>query len=81
LQGVTHVVRGRDIYPSTSVHRLLQTLLGLPVPVYRHHRLILDSEGRKLSKSTQATGLRELRAQGATPADIRRQVGLKPGLD
>jgi len=81
LQGVTHVVRGRDLYPSTSVHRLLQHLLGLPAPVYRHHRLILDAEGRKLSKSTQATGLRELRAQGATPADIRRQVGLKPGLD
>ena len=76
LQGVTHVVRGQDLFWSTSVHRLLQALLDLPAPVYRHHRLILDADGRKLSKSTQATGLRELRAQGATPADIRRLVGL-----
>jgi glutamyl-Q tRNA(Asp) synthetase len=72
LQGVTEVVRGQDLFWSTSVHRLLQALLGLPPPTYRHHRLILDSEGRKLSKSTQSTGLRELRAAGATPADIRR---------
>jgi glutamyl-Q tRNA(Asp) synthetase len=76
LQGVTHVVRGQDLFWSTSVHRLLQSLLDLPVPVYHHHRLILDADGRKLSKSTQATGLRELRANGATPADIRRLVGL-----
>lgn len=76
LQGVTHVVRGRDLYESTAVHRLLQALLGLPAPVYRHHRLILDAEGRKLSKSTQATALRELRAGGKTPADIRAMIGL-----
>jgi glutamyl-Q tRNA(Asp) synthetase len=76
LQGVTEVVRGQDLFWSTSVHRLLQQLLGLPQPAYRHHRLILDAVGRKLSKSTQATGLRELRAGGATPADIRRRVGL-----
>jgi glutamyl-Q tRNA(Asp) synthetase len=76
LQGVTDVVRGEDLFWSTSVHRLLQQLLGLPQPAYRHHRLILDAEGRKLSKSAQATGLRELRAAGATPADIRRLAGL-----
>jgi glutamyl-Q tRNA(Asp) synthetase len=76
LQGVTEVVRGKDLFWSTSVHRLLQRLLGLPQPAYRHHRLILDSSGHKLSKSTQATGLRELRAGGATPAEIRRLVGL-----
>jgi glutamyl-Q tRNA(Asp) synthetase len=76
LQGVTDVVRGQDLFWSTSVHRLLQRLLGLPQPAYRHHRLILDGEGRKLSKSTQATGLRELRAAGATPADVRSLVGL-----
>jgi glutamyl-Q tRNA(Asp) synthetase len=75
-QGVTDVVRGEDLRPATSVHRLLQALLGLPAPRYRHHRLILDGDGNKLSKSTQATGLRELRAQGVTPADIRRLVGL-----
>jgi len=76
LQGVTEVVRGQDLFWSTSVHRLLQQLLGLPQPAYRHHCLILDAAGRKLSKSTEATGLRELRAGGATPADIRRLVGL-----
>jgi len=76
LQGVTDVVRGQDLFWSTSVHRLLQQLLGLPQPAYRHHRLVLDGEGGKLSKSTAATGLRELRAAGATPADIRRLVGL-----
>jgi glutamyl-Q tRNA(Asp) synthetase len=76
LQGVTEVVRGQDLFWSTSVHRLLQQLLGLPQPAYRHHRLVLDAAGQKLSKSTQATGLRELRAGGATPHDIRRLVGL-----
>jgi glutamyl-Q tRNA(Asp) synthetase len=76
LQGVTEVVRGHDLFWSTSVHRLLQALLGLPEPAYRHHRLILDAAGRKLSKSTKATGLRDLRAGGAAPADIRRLVGL-----
>ena len=74
LQGVTDVVRGQDLFWSTSVHRVLQALLDLPRPAYRHHRLILDAAGRKLSKSTAATGLRELRAQGATSADIRRLV-------
>jgi glutamyl-Q tRNA(Asp) synthetase len=74
-QGITDVVRGQDLFAATAVHRLLQVLLGLPQPVYRHHRLLLDADGRKLSKSTQATGLRELRARGATPADIRRMIG------
>jgi glutamyl-Q tRNA(Asp) synthetase len=75
-QGVTDVVRGQDLFWATSVHRLLQALLGLPAPVYHHHRLIRDDAGRKLSKSTRATALRELRAGGATAADIRRMVGL-----
>jgi glutamyl-Q tRNA(Asp) synthetase len=75
LQGITHVVRGQDLFWSTSVHRLLQQLLGLPAPIYHHHRLILDADGNKLSKSTQATGLRELRAQGVTPGAIREMVG------
>jgi glutamyl-Q tRNA(Asp) synthetase len=78
LQGVTEVVRGQDLFWSTSVHRLLQELLGLREPAYRHHRLILDGAGQKLSKSTAATGLRELRASGVSPADIRRLVGLLP---
>jgi glutamyl-Q tRNA(Asp) synthetase len=71
LQVITQVVRGQDLFWSTSVHRLLQSLLGLPAPAYHHHRLILDDEGRKLAKSTHATGLRQLRAAGAAPADIR----------
>lgn len=76
LQGVTDVVRGRDLYFATAVHRLLQTLLGLPQPRYHHHRLIVDAEGRKLSKSKGSEGLAALRAAGATAADIRRMVGL-----
>jgi glutamyl-Q tRNA(Asp) synthetase len=76
LQGVTDVVRGQDLFHATSVHRLLQVLLGLPAPTYHHHRLLLDADGQKLSKSTQATGLRELRLQGVTPAEIRKMVGL-----
>jgi glutamyl-Q tRNA(Asp) synthetase len=76
LQGVTDVVRGEDLFWSTSVHRLLQQLLDIPQPVYRHHHLIRDAAGQKLSKSTDATGLRELRAAGATPAKIRQLVGM-----
>jgi glutamyl-Q tRNA(Asp) synthetase len=77
LQGITHVVRGEDLFRSTSLHRLLQVLLGLPAPTYHHHSLILDTDGNKLSKSTQATGLRELRARGAAPGEIRKLVGLR----
>jgi glutamyl-Q tRNA(Asp) synthetase len=76
LQGVTDIVRGQDLFWSTGIHRLLQALLGLPEPTYHHHKLILDAEGDKLSKSTQSTGVRELRAGGAVPRDIRRIVGL-----
>jgi glutamyl-Q tRNA(Asp) synthetase len=76
LQGVTDVVRGQDLFWSTSVHRLLQSLLGIPQPTYRHHPLVRDASGHKLSKSTQATALRELRTAGAAPADVRRLVGL-----
>jgi glutamyl-Q tRNA(Asp) synthetase len=75
-QGVSDVVRGSDLFHATAVHRLLQVLLGLGAPRYHHHRLILDETGNKLSKSTQSTGLRELRARGVTPADIRRLTGL-----
>jgi glutamyl-Q tRNA(Asp) synthetase len=75
LQEVSHVVRGKDLYEATAVHRLLQELLGLPEPVYRHHRLILGADGRKLAKSEAATGIQALRAAGASAADIRRLVG------
>jgi glutamyl-Q tRNA(Asp) synthetase len=76
LQGVTHVVRGQDLFRSTDVHRLLQALFGLPAPQSHHHRLILDADGQKLSKSTRATALRALRNGGATPSHIRKMVGL-----
>lgn len=76
LQGVTHVVRGRDLYESTSIHRLLQEILGLPAPVYHHHRLVLDENGQKLSKRDRSTTLASLRADGWTPADVRRAAGL-----
>jgi glutamyl-Q tRNA(Asp) synthetase len=76
LQGVTHVVRGADLFWATSVHRLLQALIDLPAPTYHHHRLVLDADGKKLSKSTRATALRALRESGATAADIREMVGL-----
>ncbi len=78
LQGVTDVVRGQDLFWSTSVHRLLQALLGLPVPIYRHHALLRDEAGAKLAKSIASTSLRALRADGVSPADIRRLVGLPP---
>ena len=76
LQGITHVVRGRDLYEATAIHRLLQQLLGLPAPVYHHHRLVLDEEGKKLAKRDPSTTLRDLRTAGWTPADVRRAVGL-----
>ena len=75
-EGVTHVVRGRDLFHATSVHVLLQNLLDLPTPAYHHHRLVVDADGRKLSKSSRDTSLRSLRAMGKTPNDIRAMVGL-----
>ena len=77
-QAITHVVRGRDLFHATGVHRLLQAILGLPVPRYHHHALVLADDGRKLSKSARDTGLRQLRRAGLTPADIARMVGLAP---
>lgn len=74
-QDITHVVRGMDLFQATSVQRLLQVLLGLPEPVYHHHRLILDETGRKLSKSSGSTALASLREAGMSPSDIRRLVG------
>jgi glutamyl-Q tRNA(Asp) synthetase len=75
LQGVTHVVRGLDLYEATSIHRLLQEILDLPAPAYHHHMLFLDADGRKLAKRDPSTTLRDLRAQGRSAADVRRAVG------
>ncbi|MBM3608149.1 MAG: tRNA glutamyl-Q(34) synthetase GluQRS [Alphaproteobacteria bacterium] len=77
LQGVSDVVRGMDLFETTSLHRLLQELLGYPAPNYRHHKLILDAKGEKLSKSAQSKSLRELRREGSSAEDIRRQLGFK----
>ncbi len=76
LQGITMVTRGNDLFAATSLHRLLQELLGLPAPVYSHHRLICDATGKRLAKRDQATTLRTLRAGGWTPARVREAVGL-----
>ncbi|UCI20885.1 tRNA glutamyl-Q(34) synthetase GluQRS [Mesorhizobium sp. B2-1-8] len=76
LQGVSHVVRGQDLFSATGVQRLLQEILVLPQPAYFHHRLILGPDGRKLSKSLKDTGLAALRDAGASPHDVRRMVGL-----
>ncbi len=78
LQGVTHVVRGEDLRPATALHRVLQHLLGLPMPAYAHHALLRGAGGEKLAKSIASKSLRSLRSEGATPADIRRMVGLAP---
>jgi len=74
-QGVSHVTRGRDLEAATDIHVLLQFLLGLGSPVYTFHRLLLDAEGKKLAKSRGSTSLRDLRAAGWTPADVRRELG------
>lgn len=77
VQGISDVVRGLDLFHATAVQRLLQDILGLPIPDYHHHRLILDDDGRKLSKSRGDTSLAALRKAGATPADIRRRIGFQ----
>ena len=77
-QGITDVVRGADLLEVTPLHRLLQALLGLPAPVWRHHRLVRDDAGRRLAKRDDVRALAALRAEGATPADVRRLLGLKP---
>jgi glutamyl-Q tRNA(Asp) synthetase len=75
LQGVTHVVRGRDLEAATDIHVLLQRLLGLPTPLYRFHDLLADAQGRKLAKSRGSESLADLRARGVTAEQIRRDLG------
>jgi glutamyl-Q tRNA(Asp) synthetase len=77
-QGITHVVRGRDLEAATDLHVLLQALLALPGPRYHHHRLIADDEGGKLSKSLKSEALADLRARGVTPAEVRQVLGFAP---
>jgi glutamyl-Q tRNA(Asp) synthetase len=77
VQGVTHVVRGQDLEAATDLHVLLQDLLRLPTPRYRHHPLIRDSEGDKLSKSLLSESLAELRGRGVSAAEVRRRLGFE----
>lgn len=74
-QGITQVIRGEDLFAAAHVQRLLQALLGLPAPTYRHHRLILRPDGRRFAKRDTAETLADLRARGVTPGDLRRQLG------
>jgi len=79
LQGVTDVVRGRDLLAATSIHRLLQELLGFPAPRYRHHRLVLAPDGAKLSKSRLSPSLADVRGKGVAASEIRAALGFGPG--
>jgi glutamyl-Q tRNA(Asp) synthetase len=76
LQGVTEVIRGEDLREAAHLHVLLQALWGLPTPRYRHHRLILGTDGKRLAKRDTAATLRSLRDAGRTPAELRAQLGL-----
>ena len=75
-QGITHVFRGEDLFEATNIHVILQRLLGLPTPVYHHHKLIRDAAGKRLAKRDDARAIRKYREDGASPADIRAMVGL-----
>jgi glutamyl-Q tRNA(Asp) synthetase len=74
LQGVTLVTRGIDLFAATHIHRVLQALLGLPTPAYRHHPLLTDAAGRRLAKRDKALTVRAMREAGAVPADILEQA-------
>jgi glutamyl-Q tRNA(Asp) synthetase len=76
MQGVTLVTRGTDLKPATHVHRLLQALMGWPIPTYAHHRLVADESGRRLAKRDRVATLRSLRQAGATPCDLLARLGI-----
>lgn len=76
LQGVTHVIRGQDLFEAAHVQRLLQALLDLPTPTYRHHGLLLGPDGRRYAKRDRAETLLALREQGVSPAVLRAELGL-----
>jgi glutamyl-Q tRNA(Asp) synthetase len=76
LQGITHVIRGQDLFEAAHVQRLLQALLGLPTPTYRHHRLLTGPDGKRFAKRDRAETLRDLRQAGKTAAEIRAELGL-----
>ncbi len=74
-QGVSHVIRGEDLFEAAHIQRLLQALLDLPTPVYRHHALLVGPDGKRFAKRDKALTLRELRAQGVSAADLRAELG------
>ncbi|MEO1424957.1 MAG: glutamate--tRNA ligase family protein, partial [Pseudomonadota bacterium] len=76
-QGITHVTRGEDLFDATAIHVVLQRLLDLPTPVYRHHRLIRDEAGKRLAKRDDARAIRLYRAEECSPEEIRALVGLR----
>ncbi len=78
-QNITHITRGLDLAPATPIHVVLQKLLGVPTPIYHHHRLIRDENGKRLAKRDDARSIRHYRQNGATPQDIREMVGLSHG--
>ena len=78
LQGITLIVRGEDLFAATHLHRLLQALFGLPVPIYAHHRLLMDADGARLAKRRGSKSLRDMRQEGMQPAALWRLVGLDP---
>ncbi len=75
-QNISHVIRGQDLFYASHIHRVLQMLLDLPTPIYHHHRLITDKQGKKFSKRDRSKTLQSLRAEGVTPRQIREMVGL-----
>jgi glutamyl-Q tRNA(Asp) synthetase len=76
LQGVTHVIRGSDLFEAAHVQRVLQALLGLPAPIYRHHRLLVGPDGKRYAKRDRAETLRALREAGVSPQDLRQEMGI-----
>lgn len=79
LQGVTHVIRGQDLFEATHVQRLIQTLMGWPAPTYRHHRLLAGPDGRRYAKRDRSVTLAELRAGGVTAEALRAELGFSSG--
>jgi len=80
LQGISHVIRGEDLAEAAHIQRLLQALLGLPTPVYRHHPLLLGEDGKRLAKRDKALTLREMRAAGVSAAEVVARLGFLPPL-
>ena len=75
LQGISHVIRGQDLFEATHIQRLIQALMDWPAPVYRHHRLLAGPDGRRYAKRDRSVTLAELREGGLTPEALRAELG------